>query len=821
MAGLIFYAFATDSVRLDIQSDTPDSYKLFEYQAPSLDPVIEVRKPFEPFSSIRFPVRSKLSHLRLDLGEHTPLLRIRKLCFEQALLTRRCFDGSQLVPHVQLAHDISLTADGPDLIVLAKSNHPYLAFQPSLAGYPLARLTISLALALGVYLLFTFPGGVGWVACAALLLWCGSNLSELFRLTRQTYTPAPIWDYWRIIEYLQSYRHFDVSVFWIQHNEHRIVFPEIFMAADAILLKCRFFLPLALAFFFQLSTIALYSFIVCRDAKLSLKLRCFTIILGIGLVAWPGMAVFLSRPFLFAWLFTQFGVVLALAALPRRYLSLAIAGGVIATYSTANGMVVWPVLILAAFALRFKARQILILAGSGVLSTALYFVGYHPTKLHPELLLQEPLNALAWIAAYLSLPFGFSGAQAGFLNGFAGLVLLAAAIAFTRLRSPASVVFQGAALFVVASAVTAASGRMMPGHITPSTDFDMRFLSLPLFFWVSLLFALTQFKWNWLIAGIAAALVALQFVALSPWMERQLLSPQKTRLAALAAECGTLDEALIGGVLERELTPVEQWLPILRRNGLSMFSSRRFEWLGKPAPFAIDPQPAQGGILTSVPVAGGLEITGWTTGKNASIVFLNEKGAVLGFGESFGPGWTGLANLEMSGRSMRAYRLEDGRLAAIGASTALPDAIPVSVQRMGQRIAGIEWKMDPAWSESAIAPDVADAPFGVHLGTFRLKHAAGKVESAPFSAPPGNCIVVPAGHSGSVAGQTIQIVDSERQTTVATIPIGPIDGAHWRLWRVPLPPDLRFLKIVAEDRATGEREWLGLGEPARCTSSYE
>jgi hypothetical protein len=826
VAGVLWYALAGGgSVRLDVESELPDAYELFEYDDLNTYPFLEVLRPFELYSPVSFPVTSKLVHFRIDPGAHPGVVRIKRLCFEQGPLVRRCFDGAELVPHVRLGHDVTLIPDGHDLIVISKSTDPYINFLPTLHGYSGARIVTSIVIAICAFLLIAFPSLLPWVACAAAVFWSASNWGELVRLTRQTYTAAPLYDYWRIVASIPRYEHFDLSVLWEQHNDHRIIFPEIAMAADSLLFHGRGFLPLGLLFAFQLLTVAIYAWMFRSAAdKLSPSLRWFTILLVCGLAAWPGMALFFGHPFLVVWLFLQIGVVTALAALPRS-IGISIAGGVVATYSVGSGMLIWPILVLAAIALNLSRRRIAILAISGALFTGLYFAGYHPsTNLHPKLLFEQPVFALKWIAAYLSLPFGYVGAQTGLWSGFTGLgLLLALAIACSRKPRPASVLFLGAALFVAASAVMAAAGRMAPDRVIPSTELDVRFVAQPLWFWLSLLCAVAVTKWNWRIAAPVALLLAALTSATHSWIGSQLPAFQNNQLASLALETGVPDAALISQTLYYEPELVEQQADKLRKRELSVFANGRFQWLGQRAAAVfprMDATPASGAVTSTTLVEGGMRITGWTTADWSNIVFVNENGLIAGFGDRMGAGWAGFANLEVPSKSLVAYRIVDGKMAAIGAPILLPDAVQITFSRMGQFLSGVPWLPDEAWKQFAVSPELGGGPYGVTYGTWNSnKKAQGRMVTAPFDAPPGNCVVITAGHGAPVTDQRIQVVDGATEAPIATLPISNADNI-WRLWRVALPAGVRTLKIVAEDRSSDSKAWLGLGQPARCTSSY-
>ncbi len=87
-----------------------------------------------------------------------------------------------------------------------------------------------------------------------LTAWLAFSWFETIHRILRYYNPLPTWDYWRVAESIQSYESFDFRILWRQHNEHRIIFPEIVFAADMLFLHGRELLPLALSFLCYFAT---------------------------------------------------------------------------------------------------------------------------------------------------------------------------------------------------------------------------------------------------------------------------------------------------------------------------------------------------------------------------------------------------------------------------------------------------------------------------------------------------------------------------------------------------------------------------------------
>src|SRR6185437_15530111 len=107
----------------------------------------------------------------------------------------------------------------------------------------------------------------------------------------------------------------DLRVLWQQHNEHRIVFPEIIFAVDMLLAHGRQILPLAFSFTCYFGTWVVISWTVLSDRSLPWTIRYTAILLSGVVIGWQGSAIALGMPFLLQWTLTQFASVLALALL--------------------------------------------------------------------------------------------------------------------------------------------------------------------------------------------------------------------------------------------------------------------------------------------------------------------------------------------------------------------------------------------------------------------------------------------------------------------------------------------------------------------------
>ncbi len=552
-----------------------------------------------------------------------------------------------------------------------------------------------------------------WACSAVLALWVGLNWFHTIVRIVGMYDPLPNWDYWSLLEHYDGYRRLDPRVLWQQHNEHRIVFPELTFAADFLLFRGRQILPLLVSFLCYFFAWVLLSKAVFEDKLVSIENRTLAILLAGVLMAWQGCAFVLGVPFLLQWTMTQTGVLASLVALTRvkcresaAPLAVAIAAAAVATYSSANGILIWPILIVAAILLRLSNKQVATLAGSGALLVGLYFVDYHFSGAsNVRGLLIHPLFTLAYLGSYLSMPFGgLRGARLSVVVGLAGLAAVAAlgVAVFRRglMRSPAAVVLFAAYGFAVLTGLLTAAGRMNISDTMLQSARAARYVSLPQQTWgvfvLICIWAVSRLRWRALaplgLALIFAVLLLISFSKLGNWLRSNEQWSTEEQLGSLAVENGILDPKLLSKIFPDPAFVITH-LPILRSHKLSIYAGGYTQWLGKPlASFSRVGGSASGAITFTFPVQSGLELAGWADESHKNVlgswlVFTNQEQRIIGFGRRFtyglplgipsskvpaSIGWYGFVNLEYPATSVSAYLIRHNHLDRI------PGSVPIA-----------------------------------------------------------------------------------------------------------------------------------------------
>jgi hypothetical protein len=503
---------------------------------------------------------------------------------------------------------------------------------------------------------------------------------------------------------------FELRHFWIQHNEHRIVFPEMVYALDYIFFRGEQFLPIACNVACQLAQLAILWWLLGRMEGMPLAFRltlgvCCSLfmtsamqvqgILGTFELQWYLSQLAAALSFLLLWKSARTGRWLILAA--------SIGAAIIATYSTSNGMVIWPILAMMAVLLHLPKPRIACVGLAGILSIAAYFVGYtFMGSGRTALLLAHPLYAIWFVGVFLGTPVSYASTRVGGFAGLSGLLLVGLAVALAirqrRFGDPVLLVTAGVCLYLAGSAVTIAYGRMDPADAAVKAALPARYVSLPLTYCANLAIVL-----GWLImrlprrrrlalhlGAFALALVVLVGVVRPQRRYEQAFASQQ----ALGHEAGI---ALLAGIEDSNailpIFPVPEFVlkdlaPEIRRRRLSIFAAGRQDWIGQPVRRAFasgSPSLCSGAVETLSGVTRGYRATGWASDRGSGrppldIVLTNSAGVIIGFGETKPGGyvsdyhWVGFARDAGASGTIQAYAIV--RRGKVACPMGLPQPAP-------------------------------------------------------------------------------------------------------------------------------------------------
>ncbi|MGD9932637.1 MAG: hypothetical protein AB7T37_02880, partial [Dehalococcoidia bacterium] len=369
--------------------------------------------------------------------------------------------------------------------------------------------------------------------------WVGGTTAAA---TAGLYSPLPFSDQWVTVTELKILDEGESSLWcelWRQHNEHRLVLPRLILYADFWLFGGTNVFPITMIWLAQVAHIAALGaagwMVVARNDP-SGRWRA-------GLLA-AQVAVFFSAAQLenFSWGF-QIQIVAVFLAASLAFLAMAggcryrrrnamlgaalfvaaLAAATASVLSSANGALVWPILVLIAVWHRAPRPWVGVLAACGTTQIALYLWGYDRPHDHtsPFEALGDPLAVADYFAAYMGNEAGTLGIVWARVFGMGALLayaLVGAALVLLRWRSVSAVTLFAVMSFVVGSAFITSLGRINFGSEQALAG---RYTTGPLLFWVAagplLLQAWTeagrQKLPRWSLAGAVALLLAVPATA--------------------------------------------------------------------------------------------------------------------------------------------------------------------------------------------------------------------------------------------------------------------------------------------------------------------
>ena len=507
-----------------------------------------------------------------------------------------------------------------------------------------------------------------WLSYAVLLAGLGALAASVY-IAVSTYSALPLWDEWALFDHLATHPGWSWTWLWAQHNEHRILVPKLFFLADVHLFGGTQVFLLASIFATQLLQVALLSFSVWKLGGMrGSAWRAAT-----GLIAYcilcPTQQENLTSGFQLQFVLPAAMATLAMLSfllVAREFqqrarpllLWLAIAAATVATWSLANGMLLWPLLLLAALLLASTRFTWLLLWLFSAANIGLYL--YHYRRPSPTSGVLPSVHALGNFLGFVAIYFGssfvrHSSGRIALIVGAAGLC--AGLIVVVRLllqrgtRSLLALELSLLMLLCIATAVITASGRLNLGLEEATAS---RYQTFALLYWCSLgLLALSYIvgvsggrKTSSAMLNAFCAVLLVVMLGFATQVRLPLIDAQwrqlRLRLVSLALLTGVHDPAALV-----EAYPSPQ--PVLRAgqymkdNHLSIFAGKRYSQLGQPLDMVFRSAAANAcsGYLSSsqvLPADGGqgLRLTGYAWDRElhrpAREIVAVAAGRISGFG---------------------------------------------------------------------------------------------------------------------------------------------------------------------------------------------
>ena len=703
------------------------------------------------------------------------------------------------------------------------------------------------------------PRLVGLAFLYFLCAWLAYNLFETMQRIASYYVPIPVQDYWRVPENLRDYQTLHWGIFWKQHNEHRIIFPEIVFALDVLLAHGSMILTLVCSFVCYALTFAVLASTVTGDSQTSFVNRLYAVIIAAILTFWQGSALALAQPFLLNWPMMQLGVVLSLVFLKRtaetgerRCLAVTIIAAFVATYSSANALLLWPLLLAIALLMRLPRRFFLVLMTAAVLFMGLYFINYKfGSNANIKAIFEHPGTFIRFAAIYLAMPFSAIksvdfGVAIGLANFALMVLLLVMAWRSKLLRARPLVVLAGYYLYTLMTIFITAVGRMDVADMESRAARVNRYLTGPFINWAAVILLCFwmsgRLRWRWVstrnLAVLFSFLLALGTYKLRNWQQLDSDEFASYQLTALSIDAGLADAELFQRIFPSPEF-VDKFLPELKQQKLAIFGRQHDKWLGgNLAQFGAKQEQNWAGEIVSVnPVEHGLEVVGWVNSEDLRdphprIVLANERNKVVGFGRRPAAGlprdlhtsktpeqesWVAFVNFEVPSKTISVYALTRHGMAQIEGVITVPSFGSVSRNDAGDPVKDVVWHVDQGWAPDGIPvpPKYGWQPSNAAYSSWHGSDASMGQITAEFATPANGCVVLPLLHGPNASGLSSQLVDADTGAVLADFPFLDRD-VLWSLWRVPVPANVKRLRFVSTDKGHDRGQWLAVTTPMTC-----
>jgi len=287
---------------------------------------------------------------------------------------------------------------------------------------------------------------------------------------------VPVYD---LLGFIQHYADFWLrgdwwGYLWIPHNEHRLIFTRLLLLADI-----DWFSGNTVPFIiFGLLCLGGMTIVIAREimaAALPAGLRAALALIVLLLLATSYIVVDCTMPALGQYVHTAAFAVFALVLLDgageggrhadlRRLLALL--AGMAAAFGIAGGLIVWPVLLWAAWRGGLSRAWLIAVALTGIAFIAVYLLGLRSHAAVGSLEPMRLLRMLDYSIRFLDLPWSHAGAFVWFGRAIGSVILLAGLFFLLtrgllgRPRSRLERIALGMLLFALLMAALAGAGRV-------------------------------------------------------------------------------------------------------------------------------------------------------------------------------------------------------------------------------------------------------------------------------------------------------------------------------------------------------------------------
>jgi len=484
--------------------------------------------------------------------------------------------------------------------------------------------------------------------------------------------PLPYWDQWNfILDYVVRQESGDswLRFFFAQHNEHRIAVPRLFFITDLEQFGGRnSSLVIANVTIQLLSWVGLCCLIWPRIQSTLNRITAMALALVVLFSAAQAENFIWGFQVQFVGVYAA-GIWACICVMSNRP-ALACVLAIVATLMMANGLFIWPVLLLLSCIVG-KTKKTLLIYGVGfVICLVAYLFSYKSVGNHTSAIysLTHPVEFVCYLAAFLGSAGGLERPGLAIGVGTGGIVLFCAmtlrAWQQRTIQPPQFWTLWSVAVFVLISAGITTVGRMSFGveqalasrYVTPSSVFLVSLV----FAWLSLAKpqaanrAGVQTSMGMVIDGVLAALLltVIVLVSMNHMRNKSELAGKHQRLDMASDAIATgVQDLRVYGMTYNDAMVVNRGADWLKSAKLSIFSQRPWSLLGAKVGVDIPIAPegrCSGQIDTAKPFAGearsrsATQVTGWAWDvqarrRPAHVLLVDAANRVTGFASEMLP----------------------------------------------------------------------------------------------------------------------------------------------------------------------------------------
>ncbi len=225
------------------------------------------------------------------------------------------------------------------------------------------------------------------------------------------------WDEWDFVPTVAKFYQGTLSFsdFWVQHNEHRPLFPELFLLVLVHMSRWNISYELA----FNIALVVIVFSLIAYQLRIServLNISLFWVLPFISLLVfslaqaenweWGWQLIFL-----FSNLAVIAGIVFVNGSASWWKFTLALFLGIVATYSLGNGFLLWVVGVFIISVCLYEDRRLMysrlaIWVGTAILTMLSYLYDYYTPSYHPSpwLVFEKPGDFAAFVLVSLGMP---------------------------------------------------------------------------------------------------------------------------------------------------------------------------------------------------------------------------------------------------------------------------------------------------------------------------------------------------------------------------------------------------------------------------------